>query len=87
LVVLASVPHFRFNLLEGSDARDGKTISLPTLQSAYCYAMKYAGDCIDARPELLRDGQAVHVEVGDIDGNTLFVVTASVTEMTNTVLV
>jgi hypothetical protein len=80
------MPHFFFQVLDDVFPRVRVGVSLATLQDAYVYAINHAGACVAARPDLLRDGEAIHVEVADVEGQPLFVVTTYAMETVNTVL-
>jgi len=80
------MPHFFFRALDDSPPQDRIGVSLPTLQAAYLYAVNYAGARVAARSELPLDGEPVHVEVTDVEGQPLFVVTTCAMEARNLVL-
>jgi len=79
------MPHFFFGPVDGSQPREGA--SLRTLQDAYVYAIRLAATYAENRPDLLASDTPVHVEVTDVEGQPVFVVTACATAMTNLVLV
>ena len=51
----AAVPKFLFDLMDDTTIFDKKGVSLPNEKEARCYAITFARELMQARPELLRE--------------------------------
>ncbi|HEX8447772.1 MAG TPA: hypothetical protein VF649_14295 [Sphingomonas sp.] len=71
------MPHYHFNLADGSIDADPDGVDLPDLIHARIEAVRYLAATLSDRPDMLWPHGEYRVEVTDSKGLLLFVVTMS----------